>query len=237
MAIRKTVVFAIACSFAVVASPARAVNLPLNPPSGASFDTTKVPDFTVEHGPDDPPWAIVLAPDNGPGGMIFPSDDPDYYEVDMGWLAAKFNALGRYTWSICDYDEAAMVTVDATCSPPRPFIITFRLSTLTASAARSDARRVYKKLARFTLPRNGVKCRRNSRTKRTCRVGTYLGDSVIYGRVALWSKRPRGVRTYNLTRYRATLRIYDEYCHLVNKRPLSECDKPFKRRSGWTYQV
>jgi hypothetical protein len=65
----------------------------------------------------------------------------------------------------------------------------------------------------------------------------YLGDALIHGRVVLWSKRPRGIRTYDLTRYRATLRIYDEYCHLVNKRPLSECDKPFKKRMGWTYQT
>jgi hypothetical protein len=223
---------------ALVASSAPAANLPLDPPSGATFNTTEFPDFTVDYGPDDAPWAIVLSPGNGkPGGMIFPSEDPDYFEVDIGWLAAKFNALGRFTWSICDYDEAAVAVVEATCSPPRPFFITFRLTTLTASAARADARRVYKKLTRFALPANGVKCHRNSRTKRTCRVGTYMGDAVIYGRVVLWNKRPRGVRTYDLTRYRASLRIYDEYCHLVNKRPLSECDKPYKKRSGWTYQL
>jgi hypothetical protein len=149
--------------------------------------------------------------------------------VIVGWLAAKFSALGRYSWSICDYDEAAMTNVDATCTAPRPFLITFRLATLTGSAARSDARRVYKKLTRFGLPRSGAKCRLLSRTKRSCKVGTCLGDALIYGRVVLWNKRPSGVRTYNLTRYRATLRIYDEYCRLVNHRPRSECDKPYKK--------
>lgn len=229
---------ALLCWLAALVSPAAAVNLPLDPPAGASFNTTQLPDFTIEHAPDDPPWAIVLSPGDGSaGGISFPSDDPDFHEVDIGWLAAKFDALGRYSWSICDYDEAAMTTIDATCSPPRPFFITFRLTTLSGSAARSDARRVYKKLTRFALPRSGAKCRRLSRTKRSCKVGTYLGDALIYGRVVLWNQRPSGVRTYNLTRYRATLRIYDEYCHLVNKRSLSECDKPYKKHAGWTYQV
>jgi len=238
--VRKSVAIAVASllGLSALASPAAAANLPLEPSAGASFNTTDLPDFTVEHEPDDPPWAIVLSPGDGSaGGISFPSDDRDFYEVDIGWLASKFNALGRYSWSICDYDEAAMTNVDATCSPPRPFFVAFRLTTLTGSAARSDARRVYKKLTRYALPANGAKCRRLSRTKRTCKVGTYLGDSVIYGRVVLWSKRPRGVRTYDLTRYRATLRIYDEYCHLVDKRPLSECDDAYKKRSGWTYQV
>ena len=53
----------------------------------------------------------------------------------------------------------------------------------------------------------------------------------------LWQKRPPGVRTVNATRYRATLRIYDEYCHLVNNRSLAECDDPYKQRSGWTYEA
>jgi hypothetical protein len=240
MAVAKAVVSAIAglLVLAAFATPVAAVNRPLDPPAGANFDTTDRYDFAVEHDFDDPPWAIVLSPGDGTsGGMIFPSDDPDYYGVDMGWLAVKFNVLGRFTWSICDYDEAAMEIVAATCSPSRPFFIAFRLSTLTASAASSDARRVFKKMTRFELPRSGVRCRRDSRTKRTCRVSEYFGDSVIYGRVVLWSKRPPGVRTYDLTRYRATLRIYDEYCHLVNKRPFSECDDPYKKRSGWTYQV
>ena len=155
----------------------------------------------------------------------------------MGWLAPKFNHLGRFNWSICDYDETTYEIVGGTCSGLRSFYIRFRLSTLTAADARANARRAYKKLTRFSLPANGVRCRRNSRTKRTCKVGTYLGDSVISGRVVLWNKRPRGVQTYDLTRYRATLRIYDEYCHLVRNRPLSECERPYKKRSGWTYSL
>jgi hypothetical protein len=27
------------------------------------------------------------------------------------------------------------------------------------------------------------------------------------------------------------MRVYDEYCHLVNKRPLKECERPI-RQSG-----
>jgi hypothetical protein len=239
MPARKSVATVVASLFilAALASPATAANLPLDPPAGASFNTTELPDFAVEHGPGDPPWAIVLSPGNGTrGGISFPSDSPDYHEVDIGWLAAKFNALGTFSWSICDYDAATGEPVEATCSAPRPFYITFRLSTLTAAAARYDARRVFKKLA--GSPTGGkVKCRRKSRTKRTCTVGTYLGDTLTYGRVVLWNKRPRGVRTYNLTRYRATLRTYDEYCHLVREQPLSECDDPYQRRSGWTYEV
>lgn len=155
----------------------------------------------------------------------------------MGWLAGKYDHLGRFTWSICDYDEAANDVVRGTCSAPRPFYIRFRLSTLTPSQAGLDARRVFRKMTRVSLPSNGVRCRRNSRTRRTCKVSTYIGDWVIYGRVVLWNQRPRGVRTYDLTRYRSSLRIYDEYCHLVNKRPLSQCDEPYKKRSGLTYRL
>ena len=222
----------------VAVSPAAAANVPLDPPAGGSFDTTRVYQFTVNHEAGDSPWAIVLSPDDGSGrGITFPSDEPDFVEVDMGWLASKYDHLGRFTWSICDYDRSAKDVVDATCSAPRPFYIRFRLSTLSSSQARSDARRVFKRMTRVSLRGNGVKCRRNSRTRQTCKVSTYIGDSVIYGRVVLWNQRPRGVRTYDLTRYRASLRIYDEYCHVVRKRPLSECDEPYKRRSGWTYRI
>src|SRR3954454_16986662 len=96
-----------ALSLGALASSAAAANVPLDPPADASFNTTETYDFTVGYGPDDPAWAIVLAPDDGSGPAIsFPSDDPDFINVDMGWLAAKYDALGRFTWSICDYDEA-----------------------------------------------------------------------------------------------------------------------------------
>jgi hypothetical protein len=193
----------------------------------------------VDREPSDPPWGIVLAPgDAGEGeGMLFPSDEPGSTEVDMGWLATKFNRLGRFTWSVCTYDEAAANIVAGTCSPPRAFSIRFRLSSLTASEARSESRRVFRRLTRASLPADGVRCRVVSRTRKSCRVSTFLGDSLIYGRVVLWNRRPPGVRTYDLTRYSARLRIYDEYCHLVNGRPRSECDEPYKSRSGWTYAL
>lgn len=239
MRCRRKLAMLFAIAFLGIAAPAEAVHVPVEPPADAVFFTTDTYEFWVSPDEDETPWALVLSPDDGTDrGIILPADDPEYAEVDLGWLAAKYNHLGRFYWSACDYDEDTNEIVEGACSDPLPFYIRFRLSTLTTADARSNTRRVFTKLTRFALPRDGLlRCRRNSRTKQTCRVGTYIGDSVIYGRVVLWNKRPRGVRTYDLTRYRATLRIYDEYCHLVNKRPRRECDKPYKKRSGWTYRL
>jgi hypothetical protein len=123
------------------------------------------------------------------------------------------------------------------CSAPRSFFVSFRLSTLTGGAAIDNARPVYESMTRLELPLDGVRCRRSSRTRRTCRVGTYAGDTSIYGRIALWSKRPPGVRSYDLVRYRATLRTYNEDCHLVHQRPRSECNRPYRRRTGWAHEM
>ncbi len=224
-----------------LSAPANAASVPVEPESGTRFDTTDVADFWVEREAADRPWAIVLSPDRDTQrgrGMIFPVGRDESAEVDMGWLAAKFNQLGSFYWSVCDYDMREHMLHEDTCSKPRIFYISFRKSTLTSYQARSAAKRVFKKLA-FGAPSNGVgvECRRVSRTKRSCRVGGYYGDTAIYGRVLLWNKRPKGVRTYDLTRYHARLRAYDEYCHLVNKRPRRECDRHFKTRTGLTWQV
>jgi hypothetical protein len=159
----------------------------------------------------------------------------DWNEVEIGWLAAKFGKLGRYSWWVCDYDEDAQAAIEGTCTAPRPFFVKFRLTTMHRADALSEATDVFKGMAGEAFEPE-VRCRRVSRTRQSCRASGWAGDTNVYGRITVWRKRPPNVRTYDLVRYRAKLRHYDEFCHLVNKRPRSACDRPSKSRSGWTYE-
>lgn len=55
----------------------------------------------------------------------------------------------------------------------------------------------------------------------------YRGRAVCNVRMdSLWGKvtiYPRRQRIWEVPSYRASIRIYNEYCHLVTERPLSEC--------------
>lgn len=222
---------------------AGAATVPLLPEPGETFDTTETAEFTVQRAPDDLRWVLVLAAGNGGQGgtagfMFHPEDgtDVDWNEVEIGWLAAKFAKLGQYSWWICDYDEDAQTATEGTCTAPRPFFVKFRLTTMHRADALSEASDVFKGLAGEALEPD-VRCRRVSRTRQSCRVSGWAGDTSVYGRITVWRKRPPNVRTYDLVRYSAKLRIYNEYCHLVNKRPRSECDRPYTSRSGWTYKL
>lgn len=42
----------------------------------------------------------------------------------------------------------------------------------------------------------------------------------LWGKVTIY---PRRQRIWEVPSYRASIRIYNEYCHLVTERPLSEC--------------
>jgi hypothetical protein len=165
-------------------------------------------------------------------------EDVDWQVVDMGWLAAKFGKLGRFSWWICDYDIDADSAIEGTCTPPRSFFVKFRLTTLWNGDALTEASDAFAAMTSsdgVDLADVYATCHRLSRTRKRCRAETWVGDSLIYGRVTVWRKRPPGVRTYDLVRYSAKLRIYNSYCHEVDHRPRAECDRPYKSRSGWTY--
>ena len=67
--------------------------------------------------------------------------------------------------------------------------------------------------------------------RQRCKVSVIVGDVVVWGRVTVYLKR-RG--NYANDFYRARIHIYDEYCHLVNEQPLSECQRT-RRPSGLVY--
>ncbi len=198
------------------------------------FTTNEVHEFYValDEGEE---WAIVLSPDPTTQqgiGFSYPADGA-WAEVDMGWLATKFGRLGTFYWSACRAEHHGRYDwelIADTCSEPWSLRIRFELRTLTASQARSHARRVFKRLTPGSN-RVTVACRRRHRTRQACDVSTFIGDSIIYGRIVLRNQRVKG-RTWDETRYHARLRILNEYCRVVNKRPRSECDDPYKTRRG-----
>jgi hypothetical protein len=236
---------AVVAASSVTAHADVATTVPLEPVAGQQFDTTDTAEFTVQRAPGVSEWALVLTPgDGGAGGtngFMFPQlDDVDWEEVEIGWLAAKFEKLGRFSWWVCEYDSGLDSVVEGTCTPPRPFFVKFRLTTMWNGDALTEATDVFAALTAgegIELENIFTSCHRLSRTRKRCRASAWVGDVQIYGRVTVWRQRPPRVRTYDLVRYSAKLRIYDEYCHQVNHRPLSECDKPYKSRAGWTYKL
>lgn len=114
--------------------------------------------------------------------------------------------------------------------------VAFRLPTMTRAQARGDTRYVMSHKFRSYWRagyRHRVSCSLVSRTRQRCKVSMIVGDLVLSGRVTVYMKRD-GDHPWALDHYRAHITIYDEYCHLVNKRRLSDCTST-RRRSGLVY--
>ena len=126
------------------AGSARATT-PLAPAAGSAFTTTEVVTFEAEVGTDDREYAFLFSEgadlDANRWFTFGPSGEQ---EVDLGWLAAKFDHLGTFAWAVCPVrgPESDYVVLIDECSPSWTFSVRFRLPTLTRAVARSDARYV-----------------------------------------------------------------------------------------------
>src|SRR5215204_827646 len=121
------------------------------------------------------------------------------------------------------------------CSIARDFSVQFRLPDMSRAQARRDARYVMNHKFR-SYWRGGynrsVTCAPVTRTRQRCKVSVFVGDIIVSGRITVYEKRERSwARDY----YHARINVYNEYCHLVNKRPLGECQTT-RRRSGAVYE-
>jgi hypothetical protein len=195
--------------------------------------------FTADVGDDERDHVILFSP-----GSAFDAERWFTFgnvggeeEVDLGWLAAKFDHLGAFSWVTCPQGPDHDVLVDQ-CSPAWTFSVSFRLPTMRRGQARGDARYVmshkFRSYWRAGYNRR-VSCSPVSRTRQRCKVSVIVGDVVLWGRVSVYMKRD-GKHPYALDHYRARVTIYDEYCHQVNKRPLRECTT-IRRRDGLVYEL
>jgi hypothetical protein len=216
-----------AAAFAVAGPPASAQT----PPDGSAYATTDTVRFGhPEAAAGDRAYVFSLTPDRADGWL---STGPEpATRVDLGWLATKFDHLGAFYWSACTttVDPEGMEALGE-CTAPLSFSVRFRFATLTKAIARATTRRVLRREFRdYWLPgyNRKVSCRRRSRIRQRCHVSVVVGDVLLWGKVTIY---PRRERTWEVPYYRATVRIYNEYCHVVNERPLSECLTK-RRRSG-----
>ena len=121
------------------AAPARAAT-PVAPASGSSFTTTDTATFTAQPAPDEGDYTFVVAATNqfyNAGYVFSAGPDGDDLELDMGWLATKFDHLGTYWWGVCPVGPDLEIVV-AECSPPWTFSVRFRLADLPGWQARGD---------------------------------------------------------------------------------------------------
>jgi hypothetical protein len=157
-------------------------------------------------------------------------------EVDIGWLATKFDHLGLYWWALCPVSGPDFDVDTTACSEASDFSVRFRLDTLTRARARSDVRWVmshqFRDFWRGTSGRS-VSCRRSTRTRQRCTVSAFAGDVGIEGTIRI---RLRRNRTWSESYFRGRVTLTNEYCHVVNQRPLSECQTT-RRRSGRVYDL
>jgi len=219
------------------ASSARAAT-PVAPASGSSFTTTDLVTFEAQAAPaetdDDYLFVFSVVPDfTANRWFALGGENHELRRLDLGWLAGKLDHIGTYWWALCPVTADSQVLTDQ-CSASATFSLRFRLPDLSRSEARSDVRYVMNH--KFRYWRGGyhrsVSCAAVTRTRQRCKVSAVAGDLVLWGRVTVYRKR-----TGNFANdfYRARVHIYDEYCHLVNKRPLSECQTT-RRRSGPVYE-
>jgi hypothetical protein len=211
---------------------------PVAPTSGSAFMTTDTVAFEAQPGPEesdsDYMFVFSVQPDFTASEWFAFGGEEHQVEVDLGWLAGKLDHIGNYWWALCPVTADSAVLTDQ-CSPSATFSLRFRLPDLTKSQARTDARHVmnheFRSYWRAGYNRK-VSCRRITRTRQRCKVSVIVGDTVVWGRVTVYLKRRRN---FPNDYYRARIRIYDEYCHLVNKRPLDDCTTT-RRRSGPVYE-
>ena len=152
----------------------------------------------------------------------------------MGWLAAKFDHVGTYWWGVCPVTGPDLEIVAAGCSPPWTFAVRFRLDDLTGTRARDDARYVMANHLRSSwrgFYGRKVSCRRVTRTRRRCHVSGFAGDTVLDGTVTVYLKRER---SWSSSYFRARVRLVNDYCLAVNRRPLREC-QTVRRKRGRVY--
>jgi hypothetical protein len=217
----------------VFAAPARAAT-PVAPASGRTFTTTDTVRFTAQPGPDDGDYAFVFAASEADynARYVFSfGPDIDELELDLGWLATKFDHLGVFWWGVCSVSGPDLEIVAGGCSPPSTFALRFRLDDLTATRARGDARYVMANhLRSFWRGFYGrkVSCRRMTRTRRRCHVSGFAGDTVLDGAVTIYLRRER---SWSSSYYHARVRLVNEYCRVVNRRPLREC-QTIRRKRG-----
>jgi hypothetical protein len=222
----------------LLASSASAAT-PLEPATGSAFTTTDTVWFAALQGPEESQSDYVFLfsakPDFGANEWFaFGGDEDHEVEVDLGWLSGKLDHVGTYWWGLCPVTGADMTVLTDRCSSSSTFSVRFRLPDLTRSQARIDARyvmgRKFRSYWRAGYNRR-ASCARVTRTRQRCKVSVIVGDVVVYGRVTVYLRR-RG--NFANDYYRARIFIYDEYCHLVNRRPLREC-RTIRRRSGPVY--
>jgi hypothetical protein len=202
-----------------------------SPPDGSAFATTDTVRFeTPEAAAGDRAYVFALTPDRVEGWLSFGHEQ--VATVDLGWLATKLDHLGAFYWSACttSVDSNGYETL-AECTSPLSFSVRFRFATLTKATARARTRRVMRREFRdYWLAgyNRKVMCQRRSRIRQRCKVSVVVGDVLLWGKVTIYPKRER---TWEMPYYRASIRTYNEYCHIVNERPLSECVTK-RRRSG-----
>lgn len=218
---------AVFCAGLVIAAPASAQS----PPDGSAFTTTDTVHFEhPEAAGGDRAYVFSLTPDRSDGWFTLGHERDE--TVDLGWLATKFEHLGAFYWSACttSVDSNGYETLGE-CSAPLSFSVRFRFATLTRAAARGRTRSVMRRQFRdywVSGYNRKVTCRRRSRIRQRCKVAVAVGDVLLRGTVTIYPKRER---TWEVPYYRATIQIYNEYCHVVDHRPLSECLTK-RRRSG-----
>lgn len=209
---------------------------PASPLSGSSFTTIDEIPFVADAVPGEPDFSFVFSAGetlNTTRYLALHGDvAPDYLNLDLGWLATKFDHIGAYSWALCPSSAPPDYTPDMSqCSPQAHFSIRFNLTPLWPADARAAARWVMNHRFRSHwrgLSGRKVSCRAVDGFEHRCRVSGFAGDSVLAGRITVYQRR---VRTWSETYFRGRVRLINEYCHLVSKRPLSECQK-VRRRSG-----
>jgi hypothetical protein len=232
--IRLAMLIASAVLLALVA-PAGAAE-PVAPAAGSRFTTTDTVIFEAQPAPEERSYWFLFSTGadlaNSPG-IAFPADS-DEQELDLGWLAAKFDHTGRYWWSLCPAPADQEELVVSECSVPWSFSVRFRLPDLAPAEARTDAEEVMSRKFR-SYWRDGynqrVACRGKTRTRQRCNVSVVVGDVIVSGEVTVYLKRHR---SWALPYFRSNVRILDEYCYLVNRRPLGECQET-RRQQGAVY--
>ena len=226
---------AAALAFPAVAGAAQ----PISPEPGARFTSDESVTFRAERSADEPDFAFVYSrdPDPAKGSFLFgPQADEGIVteRIELDFLASKFERFGRWYWSLCDVeydDDGGYEPLLDQCSPPSSFTVAFRHPSLSSANARGYARQALADEFRGAY-RSGyghrVRCARQTKIRQSCRVSWVIGDGVYFGNVTIYRKRRF---TYSAVNYRMTITLYDEYCHLVRKRPLAECQRRI-RRSG-----
>jgi hypothetical protein len=86
--------------------------------------------FAAQPAPDDGDYAFAFAASQADYNVGYVLDtgsvsDGDELDVDLDWVAAKFDRLATYWWGVCPVGLDLAIVV-AGCSPPRTFSLRFR---------------------------------------------------------------------------------------------------------------